>query len=346
MKKIVFRTDGGKKIGLGHIMRCIALAKEFRSREYEILFIVNKDDTVKSLLLHHSFRYIEIIENEYETSELSLILKTENAKVIILDTFRANQEYTAQLRECIPHSFIVLLDNLREGKGACNLLINGSVYAKDFYNEYLNDKSYLLGAKYSILREEYRTNNRKNIKDNVEKILITMGGTDVNHLTPKIIKLLNHVSAYEIQVLVGKGFDNRKEIELASNNDSRVKLIVDETNIKPYIEDSDFVISAGGTTIYELAATGTPSIIFLQAENQRLPATVMSENNCMISLDYYIDADEQKYLKIIKEVIKNKNCRLTMSKNLQSLIDGKGPQRIVKSIEQSINTWSDTIEFK
>lgn len=45
MKRIAFRVDGGQKIGMGHVMRTLALASAFPV-DTELVFIVREEAVV------------------------------------------------------------------------------------------------------------------------------------------------------------------------------------------------------------------------------------------------------------------------------------------------------------
>ena len=58
MSKILIRADGGKNIGLGHIMRTLVLAKELE-RECEVFYICkNSNEYLLHLSLYFPIGYI------------------------------------------------------------------------------------------------------------------------------------------------------------------------------------------------------------------------------------------------------------------------------------------------
>ena len=51
--------------------------------------------------------------------------------------------------------------------------------------------NFLLGPKYTLMREEFQDLSRTNINKDVKSLLITVGGSDELNLMPKIIKAVN-----------------------------------------------------------------------------------------------------------------------------------------------------------
>ena len=60
--RISFRTDSSNLIGSGHIIRCLKLAKELKSRGHKIIFI-SRD---------HEGNLINLIEENFQVYKLSL----------------------------------------------------------------------------------------------------------------------------------------------------------------------------------------------------------------------------------------------------------------------------------
>ena len=60
MKKILFRTDANEYIGMGHVMRCITIAKAMR--DMECLFVVSDIRTYELIeTILKQFVWIQII---------------------------------------------------------------------------------------------------------------------------------------------------------------------------------------------------------------------------------------------------------------------------------------------
>ena len=115
----IFRVDIGYETGIGHIKRCIAIAKEIKKKGSDILFIVKGlDDEVSRLLSPEKFSYFIIpaevdYKNEFKyVSELDI----ENNVHIILDVSYSKtlndlnnfNLYIKKLKSC--YKFVSLID--------------------------------------------------------------------------------------------------------------------------------------------------------------------------------------------------------------------------------------------
>ena len=55
--KVVFKTIGGHKAGMGDIFSSLALAKEFSKYGHDVFFIINKNQHVSRLVSSNAFKY-------------------------------------------------------------------------------------------------------------------------------------------------------------------------------------------------------------------------------------------------------------------------------------------------
>jgi len=229
--KALIRADGGFNIGMGHIIRCMTLYDELIKNNVECIFVSKKDKVVEGYFKDKKVRYIlmEAMELDGEKIEIKNIIKNYNTDVIITDSYNINEEYLLFLKSL--SRYLVSIDDNYLFDYPSDIVVNPNVYAeKKRYNN--NISKYLLGGQYCILRDEFRKRSSKNIKVKAENILITMGGTDVNNVTPFIIKAINEIPGININVIVGKGFENRELIEESCKNGQNIKLGYENINGK------------------------------------------------------------------------------------------------------------------
>ena len=284
-KIVALRVDGGKDIGMGHIMRTMTLASDLKKdEEVERVFYItkNKPSAVKKLK-ENDFEVIIIekdLSYEDEIEQVKEIIKKEKVNKLITDSYEIDQNYLIEMRKVVDQ--LVTIHDYAPFAFPSHVVINGNAYAEDLnYESYYGDTEFLLGTDYLLLREEFRNLPEIEVRDKVQNILVTVGGYDLRNLTPKIIEALNSIDFDEIEdkyidkenlhidVAIGPSFDNIDQI-VAEVEKSNLDISLN-FNVKKMIKlmrKSDIAISSGGSTLYELVVTKTPDLVLLQAENQ------------------------------------------------------------------------------
>ncbi|MCJ7790475.1 MAG: hypothetical protein MUP69_09940, partial [Candidatus Atribacteria bacterium] len=79
--KIVFRCDASPDIGLGHLIRCLTVAKELQS-QHQIIFAAIKDDT-NLYIKEAGFEIFSQEKNEIEEDFLNRIRFILNPNIIV-----------------------------------------------------------------------------------------------------------------------------------------------------------------------------------------------------------------------------------------------------------------------
>ncbi|MDD5145734.1 MAG: glycosyltransferase [Candidatus Pacebacteria bacterium] len=319
--RIVFRVDGNKKIGMGHVMRCLALADELKERiGCKIFFVMkNSADSEKEVLkcgyditanFPKSFLDIAIVSvpdigNKY----LSTIKKQVKLLVVIDDS--AKTQYCADIVvkcSCVPE--LSRFDRKAKGK-------------------------FLIGLDYVILNKEFQIINlrKKIINPKAKSVLITMGGSDINNLTPKIMEALKKISDIKKTVVVGPAFKNK----LKPNKEYDSKYGV--SNMASLMFSSDLAIVGGGITLYEVACVGTPGIVLCQTDYQKMEAECFEKAGAILNLGFGKNLGEEKIAASVKVLLKDKEMRKKMSNIGKKIIDGKGAKRVVDKILDKIRKY-------
>ena len=135
-------------------------------------------------------------------------------------------------------------------------------------------------------------------------------------------------------VIIGSGFQAGNLKELKTWKGRTVYFYEQPKQISLIMQKCDLAISAGGSTLYELAACGVPTIVFAYADNQIPQILAMDKKGLLQYIGKAKNVNREKMIKSILEFQTNTDRREKLIKQLQSLIDAKGGLRIVEGVEK------------
>jgi spore coat polysaccharide biosynthesis predicted glycosyltransferase SpsG len=168
-----------------------------------------------------------------------------------------------------------------------------------------------------------------------KKVLVTLGGADPDNVTLKVIQSLQIVEVEELEavVVVGGSNPHYENLKMAVQ-DSRYPIQVQQnvTNMPELMAWADMAISAGGSTCWELAFMGLPSILLILADNQRAIAQKLATLNLAVNLGWHQDVTIEEIGLALRESIGDRPKRETMSKRERELVDGNGARRVVSEM--------------
>jgi UDP-2,4-diacetamido-2,4,6-trideoxy-beta-L-altropyranose hydrolase len=340
---VLFRLDANRETGLGHLSRCLNLAQEFMNRGWAAYFAGNLDHYAKARIIAAGG---EIARNwpekEGQTTlelprEMALLYRAAKitcAQVLVTDCYTLPADYHQKARKLFP--LVVMIDDLNAAPTATHLLINHNIFALRLsYRPVFPEMKLLLGSRYALLPIAFRNIGPKEICPEVKNILITLGGSDPSGLTIKALKALQLSGAgIRWDVVVGPGFAKREFFQELTVSDQRINLHYAPDTLLPLFTKSDLVICASGVTAMEAAATGTPALIFILAENQQPNAEEMDRQGVAVNLGWGKAISEEAVAVEIATLAQEVGRRAKMSETGRALFDGYGPVRCVDTIQE------------
>lgn len=306
--KVIILTEAGRSFGYGHLTRCLAIAQGFKENNVDSLFFVRGDSHPEMMLNEFDWQSIDWIEHEVDVS----------GKIVILDSYHTDEEFCKKIFNKADK--VLFIDDNNRILYPGGYVLNSVIGAENI--DYpLNDKiTYLFGPRYHPLRKEFWDVPDKVIRENIEKILITFGGTDITNEMPGVLRLLtNQYSNIEKHLVIGKGFTNIDEIKALADENTVLIYYPDAANMKNVMLECDVAISAAGQTIYELARVGITTYAVKVVENQDKILTSWIETGFLSVFDTSIIFPEKEY--------REKICSIG-----KEIIDGQGVQRIVEVV--------------
>lgn len=318
----------GKKIGSGHFYRCLAIAKELSKQNKNIIFLVKNE---KELLLHLGdlqFPYLIPDKNSDKKFIINCKKLQSRCRSMIIDMPTQNELYSKALSTMFKTAVI---DDTGSKKIYSNLVFNGQI-VKKFHEYDIQNKlaNLFFGSKFFICREEFHKsrNNFTISKKPIRKILIVFGGSDESDLTRKIIPILLK-QRYKITVVLGPSYSHKNYVLEKYQDDDSIDIKINPEKISSLFVKHDLVLSSSGTTAYELAYLGIPTIFIPVDKDQIEIAEELAKRGFGVNYGQW-DNDHDRLMRLISQFDNKKRlCAFNIGRKI---IDGRGLQRITKKL--------------
>ena len=342
--KIAIRADGSAQIGMGHLMRCLSVANALKEKQAEILFITGNDES-RSFVTESGF-LCEPLQGHYmsmeeEITETLGILKAKGVRLLVVDSYKATEAYLAEVNSCLP---VFYIDDLGRMNLPISGLINYNIYGQKMsYDKYYTKHTELiLGSKYAPVKPEFR-NTEYEVRKEVKHILITMGGSDSLNIAGALGKILVDILPpdIEITIICGKFSPHFDDVIKLADLHSGVHVLTNVTDMWNQMSKSDLVITAAGSTMYELCTMGVPTICCYYVENQRRIAECFEEETDMLNAGDFSKNPEMVLEAIIQEIhklINDDGLRRKLSIQMKGVSDGYGANRIAEKLCNYLET--------
>jgi UDP-2,4-diacetamido-2,4,6-trideoxy-beta-L-altropyranose hydrolase/UDP-4-amino-4,6-dideoxy-N-acetyl-beta-L-altrosamine N-acetyltransferase len=253
--------------------------------------------------------------------------------IIIIDTYEVSPAY---LEEWTARAKTVYIDDLNAFPYPTNMILNGNLTAQLLhYKPTFSAQKLLLGQPYLLLRPEFVNLPKREATPVPKRLLLTTGASDPANVTCRLLNWLladKRFDTLQFDVIIGPAFNNPDEILKLAAPHTRINCYQNPKNMPEIMLQADIAISAGGSTLYELAACGVPTLGFIYSENQQDLVSYMDELGYLVSLGWQQDVTPTNLTTNLATLIADYPTRQTMVPKLQSLIDGQGPRRASEAI--------------
>lgn len=338
---IGFRAEGGPGIGMGHIIRSLTLAQEFKASGNEVIFIVNHPDG-RETIAAAGIKTVTM-GDEPEPEAIASIVAVQRLDCLIVDSYRVDRDYFLELKNKI--RLLCYIDDLNRFVYPVDILINGNFGAENMsYQRYEPDEVLLLGTRYNLIRKEFQNLTPAQLKPPINRILITMGAADPVNFSARLIRGLRQDKTLDsilLDVVVGSSNPFDHELQELSKTYPNIHLHHRVQRMSELMLQADLAISAGGSTLYELCVCGVPTLAVIIAANQEFLVTALTQAGYIKSFSWHHQVDFGQ----LGELIRNFDVseRRNMVAKGRRLVDGYGPERVRQEIETALGMKKDKL---
>jgi len=265
-KVAVLRADASDLIGVGHVMRSLALGEALLDAGFDVVLATVDLPAGMREEAHKCGITVVDLQCEPFGSADALATLSLNGAVLVIDGYLFEREFF-EILENQAINFAVIDDNVETKALAPTVVINQNPHATSEMYAHLSGKpQLLLGLQYVLLRREVREATKQSINLVAGKVFVAMGGSDFLKLTSPIVDGLKDLDI-AICVAIGPTNSQRQQIEETVKSIPRARVIL-QANYITELASSSLAILAAGSSLWEAAALGVPSIGLIVADNQ------------------------------------------------------------------------------
>lgn len=326
----LIRVDCSKETGLGHAMRCLALAHALRDQGATVHF-ASADclPGFASRLSAHGFSHHKIGDRGGSTDDaLATARRADDlaADLIVVDGYAFTSNFQQTLRGPA-RQVMVIDDNGELAPFEADILLNHNPQATpaDYAGASLPARS-MIGARYTMLRPEFNAfSDSPRDTTRARRLLVAIGGTDACGLTSHLLDIIGTIRGQTLEVTFTG--------DSAGGAGSHIYKNVGEIeNMADAMAQADAALIGAGSMLWEAAFMGLPCIALIVADNQAKGADYFAAKRCGHVLDARGGLDEEELSRSLTALITDPMRRQAFAENGRKLIDGRGAARIASTL--------------
>jgi len=311
--------DGNSASGLGHFMRCCALANAMSTQHCRPHLLGDFIPTAQQLA---AMLEIELTVNETPIQKRPETLPP--ASDIILDSYVC-QPGALDTR----HRYVLIDDFCRFDSCPVLGVINFTVDAHQYDYGALGAHAQALGTRFFLPHPligppcDACTPEPKNI-------MVMIGSGDRHGLAPRILKALSSVGSFQIRV-IGSHSDATR------NKFPQVEFITPTPEIGRHYEWADFCITSGGLAKYECAWLGKPAAVISQTPGEQAETKQFQRHGLCFDLGYCTDVTAEKTAEKLANILSDRHARQQAHESCRQHFSNDSPRAAAEFILECLN---------
>lgn len=314
--------DVGPSYGVGHLMRCVALAEEFAARGHRVVFLSDADEVPFAARQLSTRGFTSMRPTASHVGMLSAL----GASTVVIDSYHLPATTYAEVSAAFPT--IALVDGDPAGRAA-HLYVDQNLGAENDRWELPAGAVRLAGLEYALMRDEVlleRPATAEHAEADPLRVLAFFGGTDAFGAGPVLAQALVATGRpFEATIVAPNPWDPP-----ATAPGQRLTLIGPTDDLASRVRDADLVVSAAGTSSWELLCLRAACGFVCVAENQRVSYDRVVGTGAVVGLGVLeeIAADAVPAVRALDRLLSDAALRRDLRATGGALVDGRGRARV------------------
>ncbi|MHA6196507.1 UDP-2,4-diacetamido-2,4,6-trideoxy-beta-L-altropyranose hydrolase [Pseudomonas wadenswilerensis] len=333
--KVLIRADASSQIGIGHVMRCLTLARHLTAHGAEVAF------ACRELPGHQLARIADAGHGVFalpaQGDELAALKALspgpDGFDWIIVDHYGLDARWERAARQWAPR--IMVIDDLADRVHDCDLLLDQNYTASvAAYRALVPEACEILaGPRHALLGEAFRQARAPGAEAS-RRVLVSFGGFDQAGMTLKTLQALEGIDDVQVQCIAGQATPDFAALQALVARWPRWELQTFVHDLPRRMANAALFVGAGGGTTWERAAMGLPSLCVSVADNQVGNAEALARDGFHLYLGPAAQVTVAGLRLAMAGLLDDAELRQQFAARGQCLVDGLGTQRVADHFQR------------
>ncbi len=326
---VVFRMEGGHRIGMGHVMRCLTLAKMLVEKGCRVRFLCSRD-TAKLVRGQWQKAVCIIVPagltERMDGKRCAALLSGIQADWLVVDHYGLGAVYEKMMRGSVKR--VMAVDDLARRHEA-DVVLDSAPGGRARYRGKLAKGRGLFGPGYALLRPGIAQARKRNAEYSGQKrVFVCFGGADPRQETERVARALKGMGD-DVDFVVGDAYRGVERLKALCEKHAGWRVHVNVSKPELFMAEAWLGIGAGGTMTWERCAVGLPSVVVSIADNQESMSRELAAEGVIEYLGRAGDVADATLVAAVKALKHDEaKCERMRQAGLR-LVDGRGAARVV-----------------
>lgn len=341
--RVGIRCDAGRATGVGHLVRCVALAEELTRRGARVCFLGDLGDLDWA---HRQLASRGLARHPAPATPAGLVDAARRLALdaVVIDSYLLPPAHPAALRAA-GVLVLAIVDGDPRGQDA-DVYVDQNLDAELSPVPLPAGAVRLAGLRYALLRDVVRRHRPGRARDGaagVPRVVCFFGGTDPYRAAPVLARLMVASGAPCDAVLVAADDGIRAELlAVRPAAGQHIEVIGPTDDLPALLADADLAVSASGTSTWELLCLGLPAALVWVVDNQLLGYDRTVARGLAAGLGRLGDLRDggppaQRATAVLRGLLTDSDARAALAHRGWGTVDGRGVQRVADELLRRVD---------
>ena len=346
---ISFRVDASLAMGSGHVMRCLTLANALRARGAHCRFVTRRqagDLATRIAAQGHEVlalpapvpcsadatgpAHADWLGAPWadDAAQTRTALAGQTSDWLVIDHYAIDARWESALRPAAHR--VMVIDDLADRPHAADLLLDQSQRddAAGRYRALLPARcERRLGPSHGLLREAFDAPLPRRRTGRIAQVFVYFGGNDRHNLAGQAVAALCQRPTRAADVVLGADHPHRDAVHAAAAGRAGLRLVDQCEDMAGAMASADLALGVCGMAAWERCAMALPSLVCINADNQREDSLALHRLGAVHCLGDAADLGATDWATAIDGALADPLRMATMADKAAALVAGHAEHR-------------------